>query len=661
MALVVKEGAIVPIGFIWEDWGASVVWEARTIAGTATEADYSPVSASGVGGPDGAQMFSILIKNDNLDEPDEQFSFYVAVANEFDHKSLTLELIIEEDTLECVADLDGDGVQDQVELTFSQARQNLRSLDQSMLLYRQQLEMAKARIDSLIEQDKWVTAEGAAELISALANLATLGVTNTAVRLITGIGPLVTDAIKQLVFNADPQQTAENVWFHLLEETIGVLADPSWLPFVNMFEGFGPAFDINEAKIEIQKALAAAIAQKEAAAASLAEAEEKYFSLLECLGPPQTQPLMAPLMFAPVDPSTSMLEYLSSDNTPEDLFFAQGGEGADLLESLLSSEQRAFVTLGGGDDRIVAGQGVVVVDAGAGKDEILLLQAEGEWANRSDVLFGVGAGASTDIAVFGLKSGAMVYATGAELVVLGDGYYALKNGIVSEAAFAPAALQGITNILRISPTTDLPQLARISLALADGGAAGDVFRELIVAADNTTAVATMAYQFFTGSTPTLAGLDYLVSPAGPNPNNLNSEYYQHFNIENRYINFSVNLGKYGEGQAAFSQGYGDLSLFEATRKAYAEIFGATPSDVKVEALLAGGRDAYFEYYGRDGLNGLGTKAAMVGWLLSEAAKADVGLYARANNDLLVDLADGAQLGVDLIATYGKDDYIFLAA
>src|SRR5690606_12012657 len=97
--------------------------------------------------------------------------------------------------------------------------------------------------------------------------------------------------------------------------------------------------------------------------------------------------------------------------------------------------------------------------------------------------------------------------------------------IVSEAAFAPAALQGITNILRISPTTDLPQLARISLALADGGAAGDVFRELIVAADNTTAVATMAYQFFTGSTPTLAGLDYLVSPAGPNPNNLNSEYY----------------------------------------------------------------------------------------------------------------------------------------
>ena len=93
---------------------------------------------------------------------------------------------------------------------------------------------------------------------------------------------------------------------------------------------------------------------------------------------------------------------------------------------------------------------------------------------------------------------------------------------------------------------------------------------LVAAADATTSVATLAYQFFTGKIPTAAGLDYLVSPTGPNPNNLNSDYFQSFNLENRYINFAVNLGKLGEGQAAFTAEYGGLKLPAATKKAYGE-------------------------------------------------------------------------------------------
>ncbi len=182
-------------------------------------------------------------------------------------------------------------------------------------------------------------------------------------------------------------------------------------------------------------------------------------------------------------------------------------------------------------------------------------------------------------------------------------------------------------------------------------------------AGQSISVANLAYQFFTGVTPYASGVDYLVSPSGGNPSNLSSAYYQSFNLENRYINFAVNLGKVGEGQARFTAAYGGLSLEQALGKAYAEIFGTTPTDAKVHELLdavltVGGqtmtRAQYFALYGQDGANGIGTKAAMVGWLLAEAVKADLGPYAKAQDAFLVDLGrDGlAHFHVDLLGAYG---------
>jgi hypothetical protein len=191
--------------------------------------------------------------------------------------------------------------------------------------------------------------------------------------------------------------------------------------------------------------------------------------------------------------------------------------------------------------------------------------------------------------------------------------------------------------------------------------------EIVAKADQTTAVAAMSYQFFLGFTPSKGGFDFLVSPQGPNPNNINSAYYQGFNIENRYINFAVNLGKVGEGAASFLAEYGTKTLAEAVKTAYAEIFGLTPSDAKVAAILdptfvvngqTFSRAQYFALYGGDGPTGVGTKAAMIGWLLTEAAKADIGVMARASNAFLTDLADGAQTLIDLVGTYAQADWAF---
>jgi hypothetical protein len=215
-----------------------------------------------------------------------------------------------------------------------------------------------------------------------------------------------------------------------------------------------------------------------------------------------------------------------------------------------------------------------------------------------------------------------------------------------------------TNILRTAPSADNTAFKQLVADVSSGKSTMNAgVSAILYAADYTTSVASLSYQFFTGKIPGQAGMDYLVSPTGPNANNLNSAYYQSFNLENRYINFAMNLGKYGEGKDTFAATYGSLSLFDATREAYKTIFGRAPSDEKIHALIDTRVD-YFAVYGGDGPNGIGTKAAMAGWLLAEAVKADVGMYARSNDAFLFDLADGANFAVSLVGVYGKELYVY---
>ncbi|MET3664707.1 hypothetical protein [Caulobacter sp. 1776] len=228
-------------------------------------------------------------------------------------------------------------------------------------------------------------------------------------------------------------------------------------------------------------------------------------------------------------------------------------------------------------------------------------------------------------------------------VALGDGMTFVTGNILRQTGASTTA-------------TDL------SNRLASGAiGATQAVSELVTKAGATTSVATLAYEFFTGKIPGQGGIDYLVSPTGPNANNLNSAYYQSFNLENRYINFAVNLGKLGEGKDAFLSKYGALSLFDATREAYRTIFGAAPTDTKIHALIDTRAD-YFAAYGGDGANGIGTKAAMVGWLLAEAQKADLGVMVRSNDAWLTDLADGsAPFAIDILDPakgYYKADFVF---
>ncbi|HEY8616123.1 hypothetical protein [Phenylobacterium sp.] len=190
--------------------------------------------------------------------------------------------------------------------------------------------------------------------------------------------------------------------------------------------------------------------------------------------------------------------------------------------------------------------------------------------------------------------------------------------------------------------------------------------------DSTTAVAVQSYQFFTGSTPSAAGIDYLVdSPLNPNDLNDATGQYAVLNTENRYINFAINLGATAEGagRAQFAATYGTLSFRDVVAVAYETIIGSSAAaaagidmQAAINYLSRPENEAYLRAFVREKAPGvdveLGIRAAVVGQIMSAGATADVGNYNAATERLLTDMMDGAfaggitnDAGVNLLTAY----------
>ncbi len=339
-------------------------------------------------------------------------------------------------------------------------------------------------------------------------------------------------------------------------------------------------------------------------------------------------------------PAVALQTLIGAANEPAalDLFFG----GNDVFNGGAFTDK---VRMGAGDDLLRGEGGDDTLDGGAGVDTLILGGA------RADYLITHNLTANTYI-VKDLRAQApdgTDTVLNVELVRFSDHTGQFMSTVAS------TLLDVFGRVLRVDPRFGpyLPTYTAM-VSAAEGGAltVDQAVKQIIQLADSTTSVASLSYQFFLGHSPTAAGLDYLVSPTGPNANNLLSPYYQGFNLENRYINFAVNLGKLGEGATAFSAKYGSLSLLDATKTAYKAIFGVTATDAKAHDIIDSRAD-YFASYGGDGTEGLGTKAAMVGWLLGEAAKADTGVLQLSNLYYLTDLASGGSTGaVNIVGAYG---------
>lgn len=318
---------------------------------------------------------------------------------------------------------------------------------------------------------------------------------------------------------------------------------------------------------------------------------------------------------------------------------AIGGSAADTINGNAAANR---ITGGGGNDSLDGGAGIdTAVYAGKFGSYVIAALANGSWQIKDN-----GGGDGTDTAI------------NVESLQFSDRVVAAVDSRVAAAMASVLRLQAFS--------TGADALTKsIGGAMASGTSYADALTLVTKAAVNTSAVAALSYQFFTGKTPTVAGMDYLVDPNGANPGNLNGVYYQTFDLINRFINFAVNLGKNGEGASAFTANYGSLTLFDATKKAYGVIFGATPTDQKVHDLLDATvvlngvtmtRADYLAYNGQDAINSQGTKAAMVGWLLAAAETEHVGVYAKSADAFFADQLTHNVYGVDLIGTYAKPEY-----
>ena len=320
----------------------------------------------------------------------------------------------------------------------------------------------------------------------------------------------------------------------------------------------------------------------------------------------------------------------------------------DLVSGVQRGDRFVTATLGtSGADALTGTTGADYINAGAGADTL-------SGQAGSDFLVG---GGGADTLDGGEDDDTLLAGAGDDILLGGSGFdTAIYSGSRSDYRIDRlAAGQVRVTDMRAGAPDGSDTLTGVEQLQFSSGAVSTAR-----AFDSTLSVATFTYQFFTGRTPSSAGYDYLTNSAS-NPNDLGDAYYSGLNIENRFINFAVNLGAQGEGRAAFSSAYGSLSLADTVTRAYSAIFGAAPVAGRVDAILTadvgGGltRAGYFAQLGGDGANGLATKAASVGFLLVEALKAGAGPYATANANFLADLLpDGsAVFNTDLLSSYAR--------
>ena len=173
-----------------------------------------------------------------------------------------------------------------------------------------------------------------------------------------------------------------------------------------------------------------------------------------------------------------------------------------------------------------------------------------------------------------------------------------------------------------------------------------------------TDVAVATYEFFTGTTPTLAGLSFLVHGGG-NTSDLTSAYYTSFNTENRFYNFAINLAFGSSGAANFANTYGAVTFHQAVVAAYENIVGTVNVGSANAAAAIASIESSLPYFTAlasqraASLNqDLAVKAIMIGYILEEAVKADVGTYAKSLDLFMNSLATTATANTgDLLANY----------
>jgi len=240
--------------------------------------------------------------------------------------------------------------------------------------------------------------------------------------------------------------------------------------------------------------------------------------------------------------------------------------------------------------------------------------------------------------------------------------------------YTAAQLTAYYTAVNFGQAPDADTLAQINLR-AQQNAAGQLSDQqtLAIALQNgqvraTTDVAVSIYQYFSGSAPSQAGMNFLLNTPGTG---LNTSYYNGatgtatnpspggFNLENRYYNLAVSQAFQGTNAAAFAATYTPLTLQQTVAAAYEQIVGAavvgTPQANAAIAAIQGSIPFFQQVAGeraKEFNQDLATKAIIVGYILEESIKAGVGAYSLAIDQHNAAIAAGnAVFNANILTTY----------
>ncbi|NQE64604.1 hypothetical protein [Caulobacter sp. RHG1] len=219
----------------------------------------------------------------------------------------------------------------------------------------------------------------------------------------------------------------------------------------------------------------------------------------------------------------------------------------------------------------------------------------------------------------------------------------------------------------IAPTGDA---ATRLLQLTDAAFSdADRLNYILNSADDSTAVAVLTYQFFTGKSPKADGIAWLLNSAD-NATDLNDAAFAEFNLEHRFMNFAASLAMSGDGKAAFDAQYGSLTYAGYVASIYNSIIGTAQARAagldpdKIIQDIIGRQDLILASARAAGMIGpnataaeidLALKTATAAYLLAEGIKADIGIYAAATNNFMLGLAKGdAVYNTDITQTYAAN-------
>lgn len=232
-----------------------------------------------------------------------------------------------------------------------------------------------------------------------------------------------------------------------------------------------------------------------------------------------------------------------------------------------------------------------------------------------------------------------------------NSFFTLDNGGVGPDAATSLLITSYAAQDAATTITDL-QALRQTLQTASPTTAG------YNAPESTTDVALASYQYLTGTVPTAAGMAYLLTNAG---SGLETSAYAGLNQESRYENMMIDLAMAASSASAagFAATYSGLTFTQAVQTAYQKIVGAANVSAAQDAAAVAdiaSRQAYFNSVAAQspGLNQpLTAIAAMIGYTMHEAVKADIGTYAMALDNFNFNLAAGGTVNyaTDITTSY----------